>query len=43
MALVKGGQKRMGERLWISRRDGAPIAVTVSGTDFLAAQEKTDG
>jgi sarcosine oxidase subunit alpha len=43
MALVKGGQKRKGERLWVSRRDGAPIAVTVAGTDFLAAREKTDG
>jgi sarcosine oxidase subunit alpha len=36
MALVKGGRSRMGERLWVSRRDGAPIPVTVSGTDFLA-------
>jgi hypothetical protein len=41
MALVKGGHKRMGERLWVSRRDGAPIPVTVAGTDFLTAREKT--
>ena len=27
MALVKGGRSRMGERLWVSRRDGAPIPV----------------
>jgi sarcosine oxidase subunit alpha len=38
MALVSGGRSRMGERLWVSRRDGAPIAVTVAGTDFLAAR-----
>jgi sarcosine oxidase subunit alpha len=43
MALVKGGHKRMSEKLWVSRRDGAPIPVTVVGTDFLAAREKTDG
>ena len=33
----------MGERLWVSRRDGAPIPVTVAGTDFLAAREKPNG
>jgi sarcosine oxidase subunit alpha len=38
MALVNGGRSRMGERLWVSRRDGAPIPVTVAGTDFLAAR-----
>jgi sarcosine oxidase subunit alpha len=43
MALVKSGRSRIGERLWVSRRDGAPIPVTVSGTDFLAAQEKAGG
>jgi sarcosine oxidase subunit alpha len=43
MALVKGGRGRMGERLWVSRRDGAPIPVTVTGTDFLAARERADG
>jgi sarcosine oxidase subunit alpha len=42
MALVKGGRSRTGEKLWVSRRDGAPIPVTVSGTDFLAAG-RTDG
>ena len=36
MALVKNGRARMGEQLFVSRRDGAPIPVKVSGTDFLA-------
>jgi sarcosine oxidase subunit alpha len=35
LALVKGGGTRMGERLWVSRKDGAPIPVTVTETDFL--------
>jgi sarcosine oxidase subunit alpha len=43
MALVKSGRSRMGERLWVSRRDGAPIPVTVTGTDFLAAGEAKNG
>jgi sarcosine oxidase, subunit alpha len=43
MALVKSGRSRMGEQLWVSRRDGGPIPVTVSGTDFLAARETADG
>ena len=43
MAMVEGGRKRMGERLWVSRRDGAPIPVTVTGTDFLAQREKPNG
>jgi sarcosine oxidase subunit alpha len=43
MALVKGGRKRFGERLWVSRRDGAPIPVMIAGTDFLAAPERVDG
>jgi hypothetical protein len=43
MALVKGGARRMGERLWVSRRDGAPIPVMVSGTDFLALKEQGHG
>ncbi len=43
MALVKGGRKRTGEQLWVSRRDGAPVAVMVTATDFLAAREKADG
>ena len=38
MALVTGGRSRMGEKLWVARRDGAPIPVTVTGTDFLAGQ-----
>jgi sarcosine oxidase subunit alpha len=42
MALVKGGRQRMGEKLWASRRDGAPIPVTVTGTDFLAMREKAN-
>jgi len=43
MAMVKGGASRMGERLWVSRLDGAPIPVTVSGTDFLATRAPADG
>jgi len=43
LALVKSGRSRRGERLWASRKDGAPIPVTVTGTDFLAAREKADG
>ena len=43
MALVKGGRNRMGERLWVSRRDGAPIPVVVSGADFLAATGAANG
>jgi sarcosine oxidase subunit alpha len=39
MALVKAGRQHMGERLFVSRRDGAPIPVRVTGTDFLAAKE----
>ncbi len=39
MALVKSGRSRMGDKLFVSRRDGAPIPVTVSGTDFLAAKD----
>ncbi len=42
MAMVKSGRSRMGERLWVSRRDGAPIPVTVTATDFLALREKAD-
>jgi len=42
MAMVKGGAGRMGEKLWVSRRDGAPIPVSVSGTDFLALKEQAD-
>jgi sarcosine oxidase, subunit alpha len=43
MALVKGGRSRMGERLWVSRRDGAPVPVVVSGADFLAAGGAANG
>ncbi len=35
LALVAGGGKRMGETLYASRRDGPPIPVKVTGTDFL--------
>ena len=39
MALVSGGRARTGNRLWASRRDGAPIPVTVAATDFLATRK----
>jgi sarcosine oxidase subunit alpha len=42
MAVVKSGRSRMGERLWVSRRDGAPIPVKVTGTDFLAEQQAAE-
>ncbi len=35
MALVAGGGKRMGETLLVSRRDGPPVPVKVTETDFL--------
>jgi sarcosine oxidase subunit alpha len=40
LALVRDGRRRIGETLWVARRDGAPIPVRLTGTDFLAA--KTD-
>ena len=40
MAMVKGGRSRIGERLFVSRRVGAPIPVTVAGADFLADRAK---
>ncbi len=43
MALVRGGRSRMGERLWASRRDGAPIPATVTATDFLGQNGPADG
>jgi len=42
MALIKGGRRRMGARLFVSRRDGAPIPVTVTGTDFLSQAGTAD-
>ncbi len=35
LAVVKGGGARMGGKLWVSRKDAAPIPVTVTETDFL--------
>jgi sarcosine oxidase subunit alpha len=35
LALVKGGGARMGEQLWVSRKEGAPIPVKVTEVDFL--------
>jgi sarcosine oxidase subunit alpha len=43
MALVKGGASRRGQRLFVSRRDGSPIPVIVSATDFLASREHQHG
>jgi sarcosine oxidase subunit alpha len=43
LALVKSGRSRVGQRLWASRKDGAPMPVTVTGTDFLASREKANG
>ncbi len=43
LALVKSGRSRVGDRLWASRKDGAPVPVTVTGTDFLGQREKANG
>ncbi len=43
LALVKSGRSRVGDRLWASRKDGAPVPVTVTHTDFLEAREKANG
>jgi len=37
LALVEGGQHRQGETVHVARRDAAPVAATITGTDFLAA------
>jgi sarcosine oxidase subunit alpha len=42
LALVKDGRSRTGSRLWAARRNGPPVPVTVTGTDFLAAREAAD-
>jgi sarcosine oxidase, subunit alpha len=42
MAMVKSGGARMGERLWVSRKGGAPIPVKVTETDFLTMREDGD-
>jgi len=36
LALVRDGGARMGERLYVTTGGGAPVAVTVTETDFLA-------
>ena len=38
LALVQSGGKRMGETLYVSRRNGTPIPVKVTEIDFLKAQ-----
>ncbi|MDQ3558447.1 MAG: hypothetical protein M3453_04525, partial [Pseudomonadota bacterium] len=43
MAMVKGGASLQGVRLWVSRRDGPPVPVLVTGTDFIAARQPADG
>jgi sarcosine oxidase subunit alpha len=43
MAMVNDGRRRLGETLWVSRRDGAPVPVKVTGTDFLAARGDAHG
>ena len=36
LAVVKAGGARIGERVFVARRDGDPIPVRVSEADFLA-------
>ncbi len=43
LALVESGGERMDERLYVSQKDGAPIPVTVTETDFLKTAEQADG
>jgi sarcosine oxidase subunit alpha len=40
LAMVKDGGRRIGETLWISQKNGEPIPVRVTETDFLALAEK---
>lgn len=42
LAMVEAGGSRIGERLWVSRKDGAPIPVKVTETDFLKLKEDGD-
>jgi sarcosine oxidase subunit alpha len=42
IGLVKSGRSRIGQRLWISRRDSRPVPVTVTGSDFLAMRGTAD-
>ena len=42
LAMVKSGGARIGERLWVSRKGGAPIPVKVTETDFLKMREDGD-
>ena len=37
LALVEGGRHREGETVHVARRDAAPVAATITGPDFLAA------
>ncbi len=39
LAMIKGGGDRIGQRLWVSRKDGAPVEVEVCETDFLALKQ----
>ena len=40
LALVKGGGERMGHTLYVSRKDGMPVEVRVTETDWLKAAVK---
>ncbi len=43
LALVESGGNRIGSKVYVSQRDAAPLAATVTETDFLAlTAEKTD-
>jgi sarcosine oxidase subunit alpha len=42
LAMVKSGGSHIGERLWVSRKSGAPIPVKVTETDFLKLKEAGD-
>jgi len=40
LAMIKSGGQRIGQTLWVSRKEGAPMEVRVCETDFLALKEK---
>ncbi len=40
LAMVADGGRRIGETLWISQKDGEPIPVRLTETDFLALAAK---
>ncbi len=40
LAVVEGGSERMGDTLWVTRPNAAPIPVRVTGPDFLKLKDE---